>query len=104
MNRLANTTLRACALLPIGGTLQAIAERQDNLRKDAPAVRDRHGAAAEKEQPQVNPQGVARQQRQFGVPPKGNANFAWVQHYIPPGARRKHRRPPNVELMWTEPS
>ncbi len=34
-----------------------------------------HGAAAEKEPPQVDPQGAARQRRQFGVPPKGNANF-----------------------------
>ena len=41
-----------------------------------------HGAAAEKEQPQVDPQGAARQRRQFGVPPKGNAHFAWVQHFI----------------------
>ena len=46
-----------------------------------------HGAAAEKEQPQVDPQGAARQRRRFGVPPKGNANFAWVQHFI-------HHRPP----------
>jgi len=41
-----------------------------------------HGAASEKEQPQVDPQGAARQRRQFGVPPKGNASFAWVQHFI----------------------
>ncbi len=40
------------------------------------------GAPAEKEQPVVDPQGAARQRRQFGVPPKGNANFAWVQHFI----------------------
>ena len=48
-----------------------------------PSVDQRwHGAAAEKEQPKVDPQGAARQRRQFGVPPKGNANFAWVQHFI----------------------
>jgi type I restriction-modification system DNA methylase subunit len=41
-----------------------------------------HGAAAEKEQPQVDPQGERGGVHQFGVPPKGNANFAWVQHFI----------------------
>jgi hypothetical protein len=48
----------------------------DWSRKDYdPALRDWHGAAAEKEQPQVDPQGAARQRRQFSVPPKGNADF-----------------------------
>ncbi len=31
-----------------------------------------HGAAVEKEQPQVDPLGAARQRRRFGIPPKGN--------------------------------
>ena len=29
-----------------------------------------------------NPQGERGGVHQFGVPPKGNANFAWVQHFI----------------------
>ena len=29
-----------------------------------------------------NPQGERGGAHQFGVPPKGNANFAWVQHFI----------------------
>ncbi len=41
-----------------------------------------HGAAAEREQPQVDPQGAARQRRQFSVRPKGNANFARMQRFI----------------------
>jgi type I restriction-modification system DNA methylase subunit len=43
---------------------------------------DWHGAAAEMEQPQVDQQGAAQQRRQFGVPPNGNTNFAWVQYFI----------------------
>ncbi len=31
-----------------------------------------HGAAGEKEQPQVDPQGAAMQRRQFGAPPSVN--------------------------------
>ena len=65
MNRLANppfndsdTALRASAFLQTGGTLQVMTERQDNCRKDDDV------------------------RWQFGVPPKGNANFAWVQHFI----------------------
>ncbi len=55
----------------------------DWFRKDDdPALRDWHGAGAQMEQSQVDPQCAARQRRQFGVPPKGNANFAWVQHFI----------------------
>lgn len=34
-----------------------------------------HGAAANKRQPQGDPQGAARQLRQFGVPPKDNAKY-----------------------------
>jgi hypothetical protein len=51
-----DTALRASAFLQTGGTLQVMAERQDNFRKDDDV------------------------RWQFGVPPKGNANFAWVQH------------------------
>lgn len=29
-----------------------------------------------------SPQGERGGVHQFGVPPKGNANFAWVQHFI----------------------
>ena len=35
-----------------------------------------HGAGAEKDQPQIDPQGAARQRRQFSVLPMRNANFA----------------------------
>lgn len=52
----------------------------DAFRKDDD-VRWR-GAGAEKEQPQVDSQGLSRQRRQFSVLPKGNAIFAWVQHFI----------------------
>ncbi len=52
-----DTALRASAFLQTGGTLQVMAERQDNFRKDDDV------------------------RWQFGVPPKGNANFAWVQHF-----------------------
>jgi type I restriction enzyme M protein len=41
-----------------------------------------HGAGAEKDQLQIDPQGAARQRRQFSVLPKSNANFAWVQLFI----------------------
>jgi type I restriction enzyme M protein len=55
----------------------------DWFRKDGdPASRDWHGAGAEKDQPQIDPQGAARQRRRFSVRPKGNANFAWMQHFI----------------------
>ena len=53
-----DTALRASAFLQTGGTLQVMAERHDNWSKDD----DVHW--------------------QFGVPPKGNANFAWAQHFI----------------------
>ncbi len=32
--------------------------------------------------PKGSPQGERAGVHQFGVPPKGNANFAWVQHFI----------------------
>jgi len=35
-----------------------------------------HGAAALKEQPQIDPQGGAMQRRQFAVPPRGQRQFA----------------------------
>jgi Type I restriction-modification system methyltransferase subunit len=58
---------------------------------------------------------------QFGIPPKGNANFAWVQHFIhhlaPPGhgrfcpgqwqhvfqpvRRRRHTPRPDEATSWT---
>jgi type I restriction enzyme M protein len=53
-----DTALRGSAFLQTGGTLQVMAERHDNFRKDDDV------------------------RWQFGVPPKGNANFAWVQHFI----------------------
>ena len=53
-----DTALRGSAFLHTGGKLQVMTERQDNFRKDDDV------------------------RWQFGVPPKGNANFAWVQHFI----------------------
>ena len=53
-----DTALRGSAFLQTGGKLQVMAERHDNFRKDDDV------------------------RWQFGVPPKGNANFAWVQHFI----------------------
>ena len=49
----------------------------DKLRNnmDAAEFYRWHGAAAEKEQPQVDPQGAAMQRRQFGVPVRVNLNY-----------------------------
>ena len=104
MNRLANppfndsdTALRASAFLQTGGTLQVMTERQDNCRKDddvrwqpSGANRSKAEIASQtvlltirgKSTTKGNPQGERGGVHQFGVPPKGNANFAWVQHFF----------------------
>ena len=91
------TALRDGAFLQTGGTMQVMAERQDNFRKDDDVRWQPSGAnrsAAEIAEPILllarrgestakgSPQGERGGVHQFGVPPKGNANFAWVQHFI----------------------
>jgi hypothetical protein len=45
--------------------------------------RTKAGAAAHgKQTAKASPRGKRGGVHQFGVPPKGNANFAWVQHFI----------------------
>jgi type I restriction enzyme M protein len=53
-----NTALRGSAFLQSEAKMQVVSEAKDNFRKDDDV------------------------RWQFGVPPKGNANFAWVQHFI----------------------
>ena len=53
-----DTALRDSAFLQSEATMQVVSEAKDNFRKDDDV------------------------RWQFGVPPKGNANFAWVQHFI----------------------
>jgi hypothetical protein len=77
----ADTALRGSAFLQIGGTLQVMAERQDNFRKDddvrwqfgVPPMTALRGSAFP--QTEGTPQ-VASEARD------NNANFAWVQHFI----------------------
>jgi len=53
-----DTALRDRAFLQSEAKMQVVTEAKDNFRKDDDV------------------------RWQFGVPPKGNANFAWVQHFI----------------------
>jgi type I restriction enzyme M protein len=53
-----DTALRGSAFLQSEAKPQVVSEAKDNFRKDDDV------------------------RWQFGVPPKGNANFAWVQHFI----------------------
>jgi type I restriction enzyme M protein len=53
-----DTALRGSAFLQSEAKMQVVSEAKDNFRKDDDV------------------------RWQFGVPPKGNANFAWVQHFI----------------------
>ena len=73
------TALCASAFLQTGGTLQVMAERQDNFGKDDDVRWQPSGA---KQIAKGNPQGERGGVHQFGAPPKGNANFTWVQHFI----------------------
>ena len=52
------TALRYSAFLQSEAKPQVVSEAKDNFRKDDDV------------------------RWQFGLPPKGNANFAWVQHFI----------------------
>ena len=56
-----DTALRDSAFLQSEASPQVVSEAKDNFRKDDDV------------------------RWQFGVPPKGNANFAWVQHFIRAG-------------------
>jgi type I restriction enzyme M protein len=60
-----NTELRGRAFLQSAAKPQVVSEAKDNFRKDDDV------------------------RWQFGVPPKGKANFAWVQHFIPTTSRRR---------------
>jgi len=74
-----DTALRDSAFLHTGGKLRVMTERQHNFRKDDD-VRWQPGGA--RQIAKGNPQGERGGVHQFGVTPKGNANFAWVQHFI----------------------
>ena len=60
--------------------MQVVSEAKDNFRKDDDVRWQWSGATWTTRQgcPEVERGDV----HQFGVPPKGNANFAWVQHFI----------------------
>lgn len=73
-----DTALRNSAFLQTGGTLQAMTERHDNFRKDDDVRWQPSGARLTAK---GSPQGERGGVHQFGVPPKGNANFARVQHF-----------------------
>ena len=74
-----DTALRGSAFLQTRGTLQVMAERQDNFRKDDDVRWRWNGDTwTTKGCPQCKRGDV----HQFGVPPKGNANFSWVLHFI----------------------
>ncbi len=74
-----DTALRGSAFLQPGGKPQVITERHDNFRKDDDVRWQPSGA---RQIAKGNPQGERGGVHQFGVPPRGNANFAWVQHLI----------------------
>ena len=76
-----DTALRACAFLQREAIPQVVSEAKDNFRKDDPAWRDWQRSEATWTT-EGCPQGERGGILQFGVPPKGNANFAWVQHII----------------------
>jgi len=91
------TALRRSAVLQNEASPQVANEAQENFRKDddvrwqpsgaRPPERsgDSPACFSSKRRGQIakgNPQGERGGVYQFGVPPKGNANFAWVQHFI----------------------
>lgn len=74
-----DTALRDSAFIKSEASPQVVREAKDNFRKDDDARRQWSGATwTTKGCPQGERWGV----HQFGVPPRGNANFAWVQHFI----------------------
>jgi hypothetical protein len=77
-----DTALRDSVFLESGAIPQVVSEAKDNFRKDDdPAWRDWQWSGATWTT-EGCPQGERGGVHQFGVPPKGNANFAWVQHFI----------------------
>ena len=74
-----DTALRGSAFLQSEASPQAVSEAKDNFRKDDDVRWQPSGA---RQIAKGNPQGERGGVHQFGVPPKGNANFAWVQHFI----------------------
>jgi type I restriction-modification system DNA methylase subunit len=75
-----DTDPRSSALRQSEAKPQAVSEGRDNFRKDDDVLRQWSGATWTTQQ--GCPQGESGGIHQFGVPPKGNANFAWVQHFI----------------------
>lgn len=75
-----DTALRGSAFHERKAKLQVVSEAKDNFRK-ADNVRWQWSRATWTTR-QGCPVGRRGGVHQFGVPPKGNANFAWVQHFI----------------------
>ncbi len=77
-----DTSLRDSAFFQSEAKMQVVSAAKDNFRKDDdPAWRDWQWSGATWTT-EGCPQGERGGVHQFGVPPKGNANFAWVQHFI----------------------
>jgi type I restriction enzyme M protein len=74
-----DTALRGSAFLQSEANPQVVSEAKDNFRKDDDVRWQPSGARSTAK---GSPQGERGGVHQFGVPPKGNANFAWVQHFI----------------------
>ncbi len=74
-----DTALRGSAFLQSEPSPQVVSEAKDNFRKDEDMRWQPSGA---RQIAKGNPQGERGGVHQCGVPPKGNANFAWVQHFI----------------------
>jgi len=74
-----DTALRGSAFLQSEPSPQVVSEAKDNFHKDEDMRWQPSGA---RQIAKGNSQGERGGVHQFGVPPKGNANFAWVQHFI----------------------
>ncbi len=72
-----DTALRGSATLRNRPNPQVVRGAQDNFRKDDD-VRWQWSNATWT----GSPEGEHNSAHQYGVPPRGNANFAWVQHFI----------------------
>lgn len=71
-----DTALRTCASPQGAAKLQVVSEAKDNHRKDDDVRWSRSEAETAEQTHFLKDRG------NYGVPPKGNANFAWVQHFI----------------------
>ena len=74
-----DTTLLDSGFLQSEAKMQVLSEAKDNLRKNDDV---RWQPSEARQIAKGNPQGERGGVHQFGVPPKVNANFAWVQHFI----------------------